>query len=57
MSVVKVPRQAEVSTLLTLFVVPGGYVVMHRGGDRVKEWVTGKKVREEMPEAAPAAGD
>jgi hydrophobe/amphiphile efflux-1 (HAE1) family protein len=46
-----------VSTLLTLFVVPGAYVVMHRGGDRVKEWVTGKKIREEMPEAAPAAGD
>jgi hypothetical protein len=30
---------------------------MQRGGDRVKEWVTGKKIREEMPEAAPAAGD
>jgi hydrophobe/amphiphile efflux-1 (HAE1) family protein len=46
-----------VSTLLTLFVVPGAYVVMQRGGDRVKEWVTGKKVREKVPEAAPAAGD
>ena len=46
-----------VSTLLTLFVVPGAYVVMQRGGDRVKGWVTGKKIREDVPEAAPAAGD
>jgi multidrug efflux pump subunit AcrB len=44
------------STLLTPFVAPGPYVVMQGGGDRVKERVTGKKVRE-VPEAAPAAGD
>ena len=31
----------SVSTLLTLFVVPGAYIALHRGGDRLKGWLTG----------------
>ncbi|HET6701906.1 MAG TPA: efflux RND transporter permease subunit, partial [Gemmatimonadaceae bacterium] len=45
----------SVSMLLTLFVVPSVYVVMHRGGDRLKAWVTGRRSHEAVP--APAAGD
>jgi multidrug efflux pump subunit AcrB len=41
----------SVSTLLTLFVVPSAYVVMQRGGDRLKGWLTGSR-----PEPAPAPG-
>lgn len=33
----------SVSTLLTLFVVPSAYVLAHRGGDRVKGWLTGSR--------------
>jgi multidrug efflux pump subunit AcrB len=34
----------SVSTFLTLFVVPTAYVGIHRIGDRVKFWVTGKPI-------------
>ncbi len=45
----------SVSTLLTLFVVPSTYVLVHAGGDRVKSWLTGQR-----PELRPIelpAGD
>jgi multidrug efflux pump subunit AcrB len=47
----------SVSTLLTLFVVPGAYVIMQRGGDRLKSWVTGRGHGEPVPAEVPAAGD
>jgi hydrophobe/amphiphile efflux-1 (HAE1) family protein len=47
----------SVSMLLTLFVVPSVYVVMQRGGDRMKVWVTGRQPRVAVPAEAPAAGD
>jgi HAE1 family hydrophobic/amphiphilic exporter-1 len=46
-----------VSTLLTLFVVPGAYVIVQRGGDRLKSWVTGRRHGEPVPAEVPAAGD
>jgi multidrug efflux pump subunit AcrB len=42
----------SVSMLLTLFVVPGAYVMVQRGGDRMKAWLTGERA-----EPVPAAGD
>jgi multidrug efflux pump subunit AcrB len=47
----------SVSTLLTLFVVPSVYVVMQRGGDRLKAWVTGRRSHEGVAVEAPAVGD
>jgi multidrug efflux pump subunit AcrB len=47
----------SVSTLLTLFVVPGAYVIVQRGGDRLKSWVTGRRHGEPVPAEVPAAGD
>ncbi len=32
----------SIATLLTLFVVPCAYVMVHRAGDRLKTWITGK---------------
>jgi Cu/Ag efflux pump CusA len=34
-----------VSSLLTLFVVPSFYVILHRAGDAVKRFVLGDRVR------------
>ena len=45
-----------VSTLLTLFVVPSAYIVMHAGGDRLKRWLTRGEGRT-APDAVPAHGD
>lgn len=45
----------SVSTILTLFVVPSTYVLMHTAGDRLKTWLTGRR-----PELRPVelpAGD
>jgi hydrophobe/amphiphile efflux-1 (HAE1) family protein len=39
----------SVSTVLTLFVIPSAYVVLQRGGDRLKTWLTGQR-----PAEAPA---
>jgi hypothetical protein len=41
----------------TLFVVPGAYVIMQSGGDRLKAWVTGRRTHEGVPAEVPAAGD
>ncbi|HJR63058.1 MAG TPA: efflux RND transporter permease subunit [Gemmatimonadaceae bacterium] len=47
-----------VSTMLTLFVVPGAYVTIHRVGDRLKTWLTGRQpTAPRLPSEAPAAGD
>ena len=46
----------SVSTLLTLFVVPGAYIAMHRGGDTLKRWLTGGEKRR-AAEVVPAHGD
>ena len=43
------------STLLTLFVVPCAYVVMHAAGDRVRAWVVGTPTAGRVPELE--AGD
>ena len=46
------------STMLTLFVVPCGYLVLHGAGDKLKLWLLGNKARraaEVEPEAT--AGD
>jgi hydrophobe/amphiphile efflux-1 (HAE1) family protein len=40
----------SVSTLLTLFVVPSAYLIVHEVGDRVKTWLTGE------PTATPLRG-
>ena len=32
----------SISTLLTLFVVPCTYVILHHAGDRWKAWITGR---------------
>jgi hydrophobe/amphiphile efflux-1 (HAE1) family protein len=32
----------SLSTLLTLFVVPSAYLIIHRAGDALKTWLTGK---------------
>ncbi|MDQ4079515.1 MAG: efflux RND transporter permease subunit, partial [Gemmatimonadota bacterium] len=47
----------SVSMLLTLFVVPGAYVIMQRSGDRLKAWVTGRRHGEPIPAEVPASGD
>jgi CzcA family heavy metal efflux pump len=41
----------SVSTLLTLFVIPCVYIVVHRASERLKTWVVGGKA-EPVPEAA-----
>ena len=41
----------SLSMLLTLFVVPCTYVILHRAGDRLKAWLTGRR-----PAAAAATG-
>jgi multidrug efflux pump subunit AcrB len=41
------------STLLTLFVVPGAYVMVHRGGDRLKTWLTGSRPVARQPVEVP----
>ncbi|HJU64673.1 MAG TPA: efflux RND transporter permease subunit [Gemmatimonadaceae bacterium] len=47
-----------VSTMLTLFVVPGAYVTAHHAGDRLKMWITGgQPAGTRVPSEAPAAGD
>jgi multidrug efflux pump subunit AcrB len=46
------------STLLTLFVVPCAYVLVQRGGDRAKAWVTGARTpRDRAGEPVEVAGD
>lgn len=47
------------STLLTLFVIPSAYVIFNRGGERLKNWVTGEPRRREvgMEPGTAAAGD
>ena len=48
----------SVSMLLTLFVVPGAYYAMHRGGERLHVWLTGHRPSAAAaPTEAPAAGD
>ncbi|HEX5580702.1 MAG TPA: efflux RND transporter permease subunit, partial [Gemmatimonadaceae bacterium] len=47
----------SVSTLLTLFVVPGAYVTVHTAGDRLAAWLTGRPTGEQLPEGATVAGD
>ncbi|MGZ8470218.1 MAG: efflux RND transporter permease subunit [Gemmatirosa sp.] len=46
----------SVSTLLTLFVVPSAYVLAHRGGDRLRDWLTGRRAAAAEP-ATMTAGD
>jgi hydrophobe/amphiphile efflux-1 (HAE1) family protein len=38
-----------VSTLLTLFVVPSAYVILHRAGDRLAVWLTGRTPPQTVP--------
>ena len=45
----------SVSSLLTLFVVPSFYVILHHAGDAVKRFVLGDRVRH-VP-VGEAAGD
>ena len=45
-----------VSSLLTLFVVPGLYVILHGAGDAVKAFILGQKARK-VPAAAGAGGE
>jgi multidrug efflux pump subunit AcrB len=46
------------STLLTLFVVPSAYVIVHQAGARVKEFLTGKPpVAAPQRETVEASGD
>ncbi|HSA56709.1 MAG TPA: efflux RND transporter permease subunit [Gemmatimonadaceae bacterium] len=45
-----------VSSLLTLFVVPGLYVILHTAGDRVKVFVLGNRARR-VPASGEVAGD
>jgi multidrug efflux pump subunit AcrB len=46
------------STLLTLFVVPCAYVLVQRGGDRVRAFVTGSRApRDRTREPVEVAGD
>jgi hypothetical protein len=45
--------QAELRTAARSVTV----VVMHRGGDRLKVWLTGRRSQERVPAEAPAAGD
>ncbi|HEU5049846.1 MAG TPA: efflux RND transporter permease subunit [Gemmatimonadales bacterium] len=51
----------SVSTLLTLFVVPSAYIIVHHGGDQVKAWLTGKPaaepIRAERIAEATPSGD
>jgi multidrug efflux pump subunit AcrB len=48
----------SLSTVLTLVVVPCGYLVMHGLGDRVKSLLVGNKPeRHAEPEPEPTAGD
>jgi hypothetical protein len=43
-----------VSMLLTLFVVPCAYIVMHGAGDRVAAWLTGSRGEKgQAPAPAP----
>jgi CzcA family heavy metal efflux pump len=46
------------STLLTLFVVPSAYIVLHTAGDRLKLWLLGDRARRtSKPEPEVMAGD
>ena len=47
-----------VSALLTLFVVPGLYVILHHGGDQLRAWLLGSRPSEiGAREPLPQAGD
>jgi multidrug efflux pump subunit AcrB len=39
------------STMLTLFVVPCSYLIVHGAGDTVKEWLVGRKARRALGHA------
>jgi CzcA family heavy metal efflux pump len=39
------------STMLTLFVVPCSYLIVHGAGDAVKEWLVGRKARRTLAHA------
>ena len=46
------------SMLLTLFVLPGVYVILHHGGDQLRAWLLGSRPREVgSREPVPQAGD
>lgn len=44
-----------VSSLLTLFVVPSLYVILHQMGDAVKVFILGDRAKRPAPSAAPGA--
>ncbi|HKY61546.1 MAG TPA: efflux RND transporter permease subunit [Gemmatimonadota bacterium] len=41
------------STLLTLIVIPGAYVMLNRGGTRLHGWLTGRRAETPEPAAEP----
>jgi CzcA family heavy metal efflux pump len=45
----------SLSAVLTLVVVPCGYLVLHGAGDRLKGWLVGKKKRHAAAEPEPGA--
>jgi hydrophobe/amphiphile efflux-1 (HAE1) family protein len=45
------------SALLTLFVVPGAYVIFNRGAERLREFLTGKRAPSHIPARAEAGAD
>jgi hydrophobe/amphiphile efflux-1 (HAE1) family protein len=46
-----------VSTVLTLLVVPGTYVMLNRGSEALRVWLTGRERREATLTAAEVTGD
>jgi hypothetical protein len=40
------------STILTLIVIPGAYVMLNQGGARLKGWLTGRGASTELEPAA-----